>query len=112
MSTSVLSSHIGFEGRERLHCRLSRADGVRAYGGGNDKRLRIMNCERRESIRGALHNRGAAFNKIQNVPITPSVMMHRCSEPVASCLNELEWMQSGPLLPPSIPRGHCFCLID
>src|SRR5664280_615921 len=108
----VTSTHIGFQSRDRLLGRFRRANRVRTNCGRDDECLCVMNCQRLESIRRALHDCGISFYKIQNLQVTSSVMMHRNCEPVPSCLNEFERVQSGPLLAPSITRCHNFILIN
>ncbi|MGD0478878.1 MAG: hypothetical protein ABSA42_01830 [Terracidiphilus sp.] len=61
---------------------------------------------------GAFHNGLAAFHKVQHIHAAVGVVRHRAGEPVAACLDELQFAQPCAFLAPAIARGQRLHAVD
>lgn len=106
LSSASIEAHTGLDGSVFVPGIIStRTNGVRPDTGGNYERLRVVYEKRIKGTGGALHRNPLAFNQVQNVYRTLSVVRHRARKPVPPGLDKFELMKAGSLFAPAVVRS-------
>src|SRR5215472_13400280 len=89
-----------------------RPDGVMPYSGGHYKRLSIVHHKRSEGAGWTFHHDFLAFDEVQHMDCALGVVKNLAGKPMPACFDELQFMQSRSLFPPTITSRDRNELID
>ena len=85
---------------------------VAAGSRGHDEGLGVVHLEGREGAGGALDDGGGAVNQVEHADAARGIALDGHARGDAACLEELELVEAGALLAPTVTRGDVRDRVD